>query len=316
MQPQEYFLQLVDAGTSKQEAIEITKLHFPHWTPKNSEIATNSKPQSYFEQLVNAGTPHQEAIDITKIYYPHWTPRPPPVQSPYQGVSAPPQTYGGSQSQQPVEIRSQPLTYVTTRPKTYRKKGSQKTYYAPIITILLTAMMMFTPFLTFDHEDLSNSEEKVFCEGFYEEIQSSTNSNDNVESDDIECPMNGYSSTIYSLETISNFDPEDIEEEGEDSADSSENDDEYAWFGIALLFLFFSPIAYIIFVILSLISVGIFNKYPIIIGFLQLIYVGFFLIASMLGTVGTDDVQLSALNFTGAGVLFVGFLGIGYLIPK
>ena len=68
-------------------------------------------------------------------------------------------------------------------------------------------MMMFTPFLTFDHEDLSNSEEKEFCEGFYEEIQSSTNSNDNVESDDIECPMNGYSSTIYSLETISNFDP-------------------------------------------------------------------------------------------------------------
>ena len=317
MQPQEYFLQLVNAGTSKQEAIEITKLYFPHWTPNNSETATNSNPQGYFEQLVNAGTPHQEAIDITKIYYPHWTPRPPPVQSPYQGVAAPAQTYGGSQSQQPVEIRSQPLTYVTTRPKTYRKKGSQKTYYAPIITILLTAMMMFTPFLTFDHKDFSNSEEKEIFEGFYEEIQSSTNSNDNVESDDIECPMNGYSSTIYSLETISNFDPEDIEEEGEDSADSSENDDEYAWFGIALLFLFFSPIAYIIFVILSLISVGIFNKYPIIIGFLQLIYVGFFLIASMLGTVDiTDDVQFSALNFTGVGVFFVGFLGVGYLIPK
>ncbi|RPG80629.1 MAG: hypothetical protein CBC77_000785, partial [Euryarchaeota archaeon TMED117] len=79
MQPQEYFLQLVNAGTSKQEAIEITKLYFPHWTPNNSETATNSNPQGYFEQLVNAGTPHQEAIDITKIYYPHWTPRPPPV---------------------------------------------------------------------------------------------------------------------------------------------------------------------------------------------------------------------------------------------
>tara|TARA_Y100000766_G_C18831960_1_gene568504 strand:- start:56 stop:1012 length:957 start_codon:yes stop_codon:yes gene_type:complete len=318
MQPQEYFLQLVNAGTSKQEAIEITKLYFPHWTPNNSETATNSNPQSYFEQLVNAGTPHQEAIDITKIYYPHWTPRPPPVQSPYQGVAAPAQTYGGSQSQQPVEIRSQPLTYVTTRPKTYRKTGSQKTYYAPIITILLTAMMMFTPFLTFDHEDLSNSEEREVCEEFFAIIQSSTNSNDIVESNDIECPMNGYSSTIYSLETISNFDPEDIEGEGEDSADSSENDDEYAWFGIAFLFLLFSPIAYIIFVILSLISVGLLNKYPTLIGFLQLIYLGFFLIASMLGTIDiTDDVQFSAhSNFAGMGVFFVGFLGIGYLIPK
>ena len=318
MQPQEYFLQLVNAGISNQEAIETTKLYYPHWTPNNSETATNSNPQSYFEQLVNAGTPHQEAIDITKIYYPHWTPRPPPVQRPYQGVAAPAQTYGGSQSQQPVEIRSQPLTYVTTRPKTYRKTGSQKTYYAPIITILLTAMMMFTPFLTFDHEDLSNSEEREVCEEFFAIIQSSTNSNDIVESNDIECPMNGYSSTIYSLETISNFDPEDIEGEGEDSADSSENDDEYAWFGIAFLFLLFSPIAYIIFVILSLISVGLLNKYPTLIGFLQLIYLGFFLIASMLGTIDiTDDVQFSAhSNFAGMGVFFVGFLGIGYLIPK
>ena len=67
MQPQEYFLQLVNAGISNQEAIETTKLYYPHWTPNNGETATNSNPQSYFEQLVNAGTPHQEAIDITKI---------------------------------------------------------------------------------------------------------------------------------------------------------------------------------------------------------------------------------------------------------
>lgn len=318
MDPQEYFTQLVNAGIPHQEAINTTKIYYPDWTPNNSETATNSNPQSYFEQLVNSGTPHQEAIDITKIYYPHWTPRPPPVQSPYQGVAAPAQTYGGSQSQQPVEIRSQPLTYVTTRPKTYRKKGPQKTYYAPIITILLTAMMMFTPFLTFDHEELSNSEEKEVCEGLYIAFQSTTNSDENVESDDIECPMNGYSSTIYSLETISNFDTEDLEEEEEEPADSTENNDEYEWFGIAFLLLLFSPIAYIIFVILSLLSISLFQKYPILIGVIQLIYLAFFLFASLLGTVDiTDEFQLSAhANFAGAGVYVVGVLGIGYLIPK
>ena len=275
-------------------------------------------PQEYFTQLVNAGTPHQEAIDITKIYHPHWTPRPPPVQSPYQKAAAPTQTYGTYQSQQPVEILSQPVTYVSSRTKTYRKKGPQKTYYAPIITVLLTAMMMFTPFLTFDHEELSNSEEKEACEELYVVFQSATNSDENVESDDIECPMNGYSSTIYSLETISNFDTEELEEEEEGPADSTENNNEYEWFGIAFLFLLFSPIAYIIFVILSLLSIGLFQKYPILIGVIQLIYVAFFLFASMLGTIDiTDEFQLSAhANFAGAGVYVVGLLGIGYLIPK
>lgn len=275
-------------------------------------------PQEYFTQLVNAGTPHQEAIDITKIYYPQWIPRPPPVQSPYQKAAAPTQTYETYQSQQPVEILSQPVTYVSSRTKTYRKKGPQKTYYAPIITVLLTAMLMFTPFLTFDHEELSNSEEKEACEGLYVAFQSATNSDENVESDDIECPMNGYSSTIYSLETISNFDTEELEEEEEGPADSTENNNEYEWFAIAFIFLLFSPIAYIIFVILSLLSVGLFQKYPILIGVIQLIYVAFFLFASMLGTIDiTDEFQLSAhANFAGAGVYVVGLLGIGYLIPK
>ena len=317
MEGQEYFEQLVHSGTPYQEAVNLTKIYYPHWTPQNTESSSNANPQGYFEQLVNSGTPHQEAIDITKIYYPHWTPRPPPIQSPYQAVAPPTQTYGGYQSQQPVEIRSQPLTYVSSSSKTYRKKGPQKTYYAPIITIFLTALMMFSPFLTFDHEDLSNSEERELCEGFYVAIQSSTNSEETVESDDLECPMNGYSSTIYSLETISNFDTETFEEEEQDPNESFEDEEELEWFGIALLLLIFSPLAYIIFVILSLMSVGLFNKYPIFIGFLQLLYVGFFLFASILGTVDfTDEFQLSAFNFTGPGVFVVGFLGIGYLIPK
>ena len=318
MDPQEYFVQLVNAGTSRQEAIEITKIYYPHWTPSNTESTINANPQEYFVQLVNAGTPHQEAIDTTKIYYPHWTPRPPPVQSPYQAVSAPAQSYGTYQNTQPVEIRSQPVTYIESRTKTYRKRGTQKTYYAPIVTIILTAMMMFTPFLTFDHEELSNSEEREVCEGLYVEFQSATNSDENVESDDIECPMNGYSSTIYSLETISNFDTEDLEDDEEEPNDSNENQDELEWFAIAFVLLLFSPLAYIIFVILSLLSVGLFQKYPILIGFIQLIYLGFFLVASMLGTVDiTDDFQLSAhANFAGVGVYVVGLLGIGYLIPK
>ena len=140
----------------------------------------------------------------------------------------------------------------------------------------------------------------------------------NVESDDIECPMNGYSSTIYSLETISNFDTEDLEDDEEEPNDSNENQDELEWFAIAFVLLLFSPLAYIVFVILSLLSVGLFQKYPILIGFIQLIYLGLFLIASMLGTVDiTDDFQLSAhANFAGVGVYVVGLLGIGYLIPK
>ena len=317
MDPQEYFTQLVNSGTPQQEAIEITKIYYPHWTPSNAESVTKANPQDYFVQLVNAGKPHQEAIDITKIYYPHWTPRPPPVQSPYQETATPVQSYGAYQNTQPVQISSQPVTYIESGTKTYRKKVTQKTYYAPIVTILLTAMIMFTPFLTFDHEELSNSEEKEFCEEFYAIIQSSTNSDGNVESDDFECPMNGYSSTIYSLETISNFDTEDLEDDEEEPNDTGESQDELEWFAIAFLLLLFSPIAYIAFAILSLMSVGLFNKYPILIGFLQLLYVGIFLIASMLGTVDvTDDIQFSALNFTGVGVLFVGVLSFGYLIPK
>ena len=178
---------------------------------------------------------------------------------------------------------------------------------------------MFTPFLTFEHDELTNTEEVEACEFLYTLFQSSTNDGELVESDDLECPMNGYTSSIYSIETVSNFEIEDLDEESSSETTDDTSNDDYAkenMFGIAMLMLIASPFVYLLFAVLSLLSV-LANKTPILIGILQLTFVVLFTIISLSGSIGDDTFELTVHgNFAGIGIYLVGYASIGYLIPK
>jgi len=216
-----------------------------------------------------------------------------------------------------------------------------KTFYAPLITVGLVFLLMFTPFLIFEHDELTNSEEDEACEFIYQSFQSASNNEESVESDDLECPMNGYTSSIYSIETISNFEIDDLDEDsdwfqcdngeeipssyvndgmedcsdGSDETNSSANNEE-DMFVIAMLMLFASPFIYLLFALIAVFSVWL-KKYPIVIGILQLLFVVFFMIISSGGSMGDDSFELSVHgNFAGLGIYLVGFASIGYFIPK
>ena len=204
---------------------------------------------------------------------------------------------------------------------TYSTQSTQKrkTFYATFSTIGLVLALMFTPFLTFEHDELTNTEEVEACEFLYTLFQSSTNDGELVESDDLECPMNGYTSSIYSIETVSNFEIEDLDEESSSETTDDTSNDDYAkenMFGIAMLMLIASPFVYLLFAVLSLLSV-LANKTPILIGILQLTFVVLFTIISLSGSIGGDSFELTVHgNFAGIGIHLVGYASLGYLIPK
>ena len=194
-----------------------------------------------------------------------------------------------------------------------------KTFYAPLITTGLVFLLMLTPFLIFEHDDFTNSEENEFCVLIYQSFQSASNEDEFVESDDLECPMNGYASSIYSIETISNFEIDDDESSTGDDTDtdsSNSTSDEENRFVIAMLMLFASSFVYILFALLAILCVW-FKKYPIAVGILQLLYVVSFIIVSSGGLISIGSFELSVHgNFAGIGIYLVGLVSIGYLIPK
>ena len=219
-----------------------------------------------------------------------------------------------SMTQQPTNQQTQQIVYTK-----YTPLYEEKTFYAPLITVGLVALLMFTPFLTFNHDELTNSEEKETCELLYLLFQSGLSEDGNAESDDIDCPMNGYNSAAYGLETISNFDAETIEDDGTDSSsEDDENDTKIMYFGIAMIMLMLSPFIYLGLTFIALGSVIFGKVYPTAIGFLQLIFVVVFFCVSILGIVDiTDDFSLSVHgNFTGIGVYLVGLVSVGYFIKK
>jgi len=216
-------------------------------------------------------------------------------------------------SKQPI----QPSTYYQP---VYVDYGKRKTFYAPCITFGIIILCMFMPYFTFEHEELTNSEEKEVCEILYKGIQASTNVDSDIETDDLECPMNGFAATAYSADTISNFETDDFEDEGDSSApDSSleeeDEDDELFYFGLAMLMMLASPFVYIIVAASSMISI-LFKKYPIILGIVQLLYIVLLLIFSYMGEIDTGSTMSVHSNFAGIGVLLSGFAAIGFLIPK
>ncbi len=83
-----------------------------------------------------------------------------------------------------------------------------------------------------------------------------------------------------------------------------------------MLMLIASPFVYLLFAVLSLLSV-LANKTPILIGILQLTFVVLFTIISLSGSIGDDTFELTVHgNFAGIGIYLVGYASIGYLIPK
>ena len=279
-------------------------------------------PEEYFSGLIQSGTEYHEAMKATQMYFPHWSPTP---SQPY-GATAP-QPVGYQQVQQPGQSyiqHSAPVNQQYQQPIQYIAKASGKTFYAPLITLGLVVLLMLTPFLTFQHDELSNDEEDDVCEIFYSAIQSGA-SGDDVdidELDNVNCPMNGYSSTFYSIETISDIDTDGFTSDAPDDSSGSDPEDdediesEEAMFVVALIMLLLAPIIYLIFSILALASVAI-NKYPTVIGVLQLIYVIAFLIISSIGYIdfGSDELTVGG-NFAGIGMYLIGFASIGYFIRK
>ena len=275
-------------------------------------------PEEYFSGLIQSGTEYHEAMKATQMYFPHWSPTP---SQPY-GATAP-QPVGYQQVQQPGQSyiqHSTPVAQQYQQPIQYISKVPEKTFYAPLITLGLVFLLMFTPFLTFQHDELSNSEEEEACEFIYAIFQSGV-SGDDPDIDDLDkvnCPMNGFSSTFYSIETIADLDTDQFADDtsGSDPGDEEDVESEVAMFGISLIMLFLAPIIYLLLSILALVSVGL-KKYPTLVGALQLIYVILFLIFSSMGVVGDGDFELSAGgNFAGIGMYLIGFASIGYFIRK
>ena len=227
-------------------------------------------PEEYFSGLIQSGTEYHEAMKATQMYFPHWSPAP---SQPYGAVA--PQPVGYQQVQQPGQSyiqHSAPVAQQYQQPIQYIAKVPEKTYYAPLITLGLILLLMFTPFLTFQHDELSNSEEEDVCEGFYYAIQAGA-SGDELDFDDIntKCPMNGFSSTFYSIDTVANIDTDAFTDDSADSTSEPQDDEdiesEEAMFVVALVMLLSAPIIYLILSILALASVGL-KKYPTAIGVL------------------------------------------------
>ena len=276
-------------------------------------------PEEYFSGLIQSGTEYHEAMRATRMYFPHWNPAPAQPQYPVTGV----QTSPYQQVQQPAQSyiqQSQPVAQYYQQPTQYISKKPERTFYAPLITLGLVVLLMFTPFLTFQHDELSNSEEEEVCELLYSSIQYGA-SGDDFEIDDLDtvnCPMNGFSSTFYSIETIADLDTDQLTDDtsGSDSDGEGDVESEEAMFGISLIMLFLAPIIYLLLSILALVSVGL-KKYPTLVGALQLIYVILFLVFSSMGVIGDGDFELSAGgNFAGIGMYLIGFASIGYFIRK
>ena len=279
-------------------------------------------PEEYFSGLIQSGTEYHEAMRATQMYFPHWNPAPAQPQYPVTGV----QTSPYQQVQQPAQSyvqQSQPAAQFYQQPQTiqYISKKPEKTFYAPLITLGLVLLLMFTPFLTFQHDDLSNSEEEEVCEGFYWAIQAGA-TGDDLDFDDIDtkCPMNGFSSTFYSIDTVANIDTDAFTDDSSDSTSEPQDDEDIeskeAMFVVALVMLLLAPIIYLIFSILALASVGI-KKYPTFIGVLQFIYVVAFIIISSMGYIdfGSEELTVGG-NFSGIGMYLIGFASIGYFIRK
>lgn len=266
-------------------------------------------PEEYFSSLIQSGTQYNEAMRITKVYFPNWDPSQPQT----YGAAAP-QPIGYQQVQQPLST-----AHHLDKSTVYVSTPTKKTFYAPLLTTGIILVLMFTPFLTFEHEEFTNSEENEICKGLYMSFQSGVSGEFDAESDDLECPMNGYSSTIYSIETIANVDTSEITDDTSSSDPGSENDDmedEIAMFGIALIMLFFAPIIYVILSFLALISVGL-KKYPMVIGALQVLYIILFIAFSTMGVIDDGMLEVSVHgNLTGIGMYLIGFVGVGYFIPK
>tara|TARA_B100000287_G_scaffold119543_1_gene111524 strand:+ start:173 stop:1006 length:834 start_codon:yes stop_codon:yes gene_type:complete len=275
-------------------------------------------PEEYFSGLIQSGTEYHEAMKATQMYFPHWSPAP---SQPYNATA--PQPVGYQQVQQPGQSyiqHSTPVTQQYQQPIQYISKAPEKTFYAPLITLGLVFLLMFTPFLTFQHDELSNSEEEEACEFIYAIFQSGVSGDDSDidDLDKVNCPMNGFSSTFYSIETIADLDTDQFADDtsGSDPDEEEDVESEVAMFGIALIMLFLAPIIYLLLSILALVSVGL-KKYPTLVGALQLIYVILFLIFSSMGVIGDGDFELSAGgNFAGIGMYLIGFASIGYFIRK
>jgi hypothetical protein len=276
-------------------------------------------PEEYFSGLIQSGTEYHEAMRATRMYFPHWNPASAQPQYPVTGV----QTSPYQQVQQPAQSyiqQSQPVAQYYQQPTQYISKKPERTFYAPLITLGLVVLLMFTPFLTFQHDELSNSEEEEVCELLYSSIQYGA-SGDDFDIDDLDtvnCPMNGFSSTFYSIETIADLDTDQFTDDtsGSDSDGEGDVESEEAMFGISLIMLFLAPIIYLLLSILALVSVGL-KKYPTLVGALQLIYVILFLVFSSMGVIGDGDFELSAGgNFAGIGMYLIGFASIGYFIRK
>lgn len=276
-------------------------------------------PEEYFSGLIQSGTEYHEAMKATQMYFPHWSPAP---SQPYGATAPLPVTY--QQAQQPGQSyiqHSAPVTQQYQQPIQYIAKAPEKTFYAPLITLGLILLLMFTPFLTFQHDELSNSEEEDVCEGFYYAIQAGA-SGDELDFDDIntKCPMNGFSSTFYSIDTVANIDTDAFTDDSAESTSEPQDDEdiesEEAMFVVALVMLLSAPIIYLILSIIALASVGL-KKYPIAIGVLQLIYVVAFLIISSIGYIdfGSEELTVGG-NFAGIGMYLIGFASIGYFIRK
>ena len=276
-------------------------------------------PEEYFSGLIQSGTEYHEAMKATQMYFPHWSPAP---SQPYGATAPLPVTY--QQAQQPGQSyiqHSAPVTQQYQQPIQYIAKAPEKTFYAPLITLGLILLLMFTPFLTFQHDELSNSEEEDVCEGFYYAIQAGA-SGDELDFDDIntKCPMNGFSSTFYSIDTVANIDTDAFTDDSAESTSEPQDDEdiesEEAMFVVALVMLLSAPIIYLILSILALASVGL-KKYPTAIGVLQLIYVVAFLIISSIGYIdfGSEELTVGG-NFAGIGMYLIGFASIGYFIRK
>ena len=276
-------------------------------------------PEEYFSGLIQSGTEYHEAMRATRMYFPHWNPASAQPQYPVAGV----QTSPYQQVQQPAQSyiqQSQPVAQYYQQPTQYISKKPERTFYAPLITLGLVVLLMFTPFLTFQHDELSNSEEEEVCELLYSSIQYGA-SGDDFDIDDLDtvnCPMNGFSSTFYSIETIADLDTDQFTDDtsGSDSDGEGDVESEEAMFGISLIMLFLAPIIYLLLSILALVSVGL-KKYPTLVGAFQLIYVILFLVFSSMGVIGDGDFELSAGgNFAGIGMYLIGFASIGYFIRK
>lgn len=276
-------------------------------------------PEEYFSGLIQSGTEYHEAMKATQMYFPHWSPAP---SQPYGATAPLPVTY--QQAQQPGQSyiqHSAPVTQQYQQPIQYIAKAPEKTFYAPLITLGLILLLMFTPFLTFQHDELSNSEEEDVCEGFYYAIQAGA-SGDELDFDDIntKCPMNGFSSTFYSIDTVANIDTDAFTDDSAESTSEPQDDEdiesEEAMFVVALVMLLSAPIIYLILSIIALASVGL-KKYPTAIGVLQLIYVVAFLIISSIGYIdfGSEELTVGG-NFAGIGMYLIGFASIGYFIRK